>query len=472
MNKRALTVGYICCDSIAAILTWCLFFIYRKYHITPTLFSHFHELVLADPKFYIGLFAFPLYWLILHTFTGYYQKIYCKSRLKELSQTFLITLIGTLVFFFCFILDDVVNTPSDYIIYYCVLFILQFFLTYIPRLMITNNIVNKIHRGKIGFNTLIIGSDQIALNTYQSVIKQHAASGNFIIGYVMVDPNDENILAKELPCLGLFDNLPEIVKEHHIEELIIAIQNGKRKYIEKIIMMLNGSETILKIIPQTEDYLIRAVKASAVLYEPLISISPDYISPWQKYLKRLFDIVFSLIAIILLLPIYLFLTIGVKVSSKGPVFYRQERIGYRGVPFQIIKFRSMYVDSEKDGPKLSSKEDPRVTSFGRFMRRSRLDETPQFFNVLLGEMSLVGPRPERQYFIDQITERAPYYKLLQGVKPGITSWGQVKFGYAENVDEMIERLKWDLLYIENISLQMDIKIVIHTALIVLKRVGK
>ena len=472
MNKKALTAGYIFCDSVAAILTWCTFFIYRKYHVDASLFSHFHEIVLNDSKFYIGLFAFPLYWLTLHAFTGYYQKIYTKSRLKEISQTILITLIGTLLFFFCFILDDIVNTPSDYITYYSTLFSLQFFLTYIPRLIITTNIVNKIHNGKIGFNTLLIGSDQIALNTYKSVIKQHAASGNFIIGYVIVHPEDENVLANELPCLGMLDNLPEIVKEHRIEELIIAIQNGKRKYIEKIIMMLNGSETVLKIIPQTEDYLLRAVKASAVHYEPLISISPDYISPWQRYLKRLFDVVLSLIAIILLLPVYLFLVIGVKVSSKGSVFYRQERIGYKGIPFQIIKFRSMYVDSEKDGPRLSSAEDSRVTSFGRFMRRSRLDETPQFFNVLSGEMSLVGPRPERQYYIDKITKKVPYYKLLHGVKPGITSWGQVKFGYAENVDEMIERLKWDLLYIENVSLQMDIKILIYTALIILKRAGK
>ena len=472
MNKRALTILYLCCDSLAALFTWCIFFIYRKYHVDISLFSHFYETILQDSKFYIGLFSYPLYWFILHTFTGYYQKTYRKSRLKELSQTVLITLIGTLLFFFCFILDDIVNSPSDYISYYLALFSLQFFLTYIPRLMITSNIVNKIHSGKIGFNTLMIGSDQIAVDTYKSVIKQDVASGNFIIGYVMVNPEDENVLSDELPCLGLLDNLSEIVKEYAVEELIIAIQNGKRKYIEKIIVLLNGSETVLNIIPQKEDYLLRTVKASSVLYEPLISISPDYMTPWQRILKRFFDIVLSLIAMILLLPVYLFLSIGVKISSKGPVFYRQERIGYRGVPFQIIKFRSMYMDSEKDGPKLSSKEDRRVTPFGRFMRRSRLDETPQFFNVLLGEMSLVGPRPERQYYIDQITERAPYYKLLQGIKPGITSWGQVKFGYAENVDEMIERLKWDLLYIENVSLQMDIKILIHTALIIMKRAGK
>ncbi|HXK74687.1 MAG TPA: sugar transferase, partial [Bacteroidales bacterium] len=178
-----------------------------------------------------------------------------------------------------------------------------------------------------------------------------------------------------------------------------------------------------------------------------------------------------LLAIILLLPVYIFLAIGIKRSSPGPILYSQERIGYRGKPFKILKFRSMYVDAEQGVPQLSSKEDKRITPFGRFMRKVRLDETPQFFNVLLGDMSIVGPRPERQYYIDQIVKKAPYYKLLLNIKPGITSWGQVKFGYAENVDQMVERLKWDILYLENMSIQMDIKILIYTFLIVLKRKG-
>ena len=231
-------------------------------------------------------------------------------------------------------------------------------------------------------------------------------------------------------------------------------------------------EISLKIIPQMQDYLMGNVRVSSILNEPLISISPDALPDWQKHLKRFCDIFFSFIAIILLLPVYFFLAIGVKASSKGPVFYTQERIGYKGKPFQIIKFRSMVQDAENGCPQLSSADDPRITRFGKFLRKTRLDETPQFFNVLLGDMSLVGPRPERQYYIDQIVKKAPHYRLLFRIRPGITSWGQVKYGYAENVDQMVERLKWDILYIENMSIQMDIKILIYTVLIVLKRSGK
>ena len=159
------------------------------------------------------------------------------------------------------------------------------------------------------------------------------------------------------------------------------------------------------------------------------------------------------------------------MSSKGPVFYSHERIGKYGKPFTIFKFRSMYLESEKNGPALSSKYDTRITKFGRFMRKSRLDELPQFYNVLIGDMSLVGPRPERQFFIDQIVKQAPHFTHLHKVRPGITSWGQVKFGYAENVEEMIQRLKYDIIYIENMSLYVDIKILIYTIKIIFKGQG-
>jgi exopolysaccharide biosynthesis polyprenyl glycosylphosphotransferase len=429
--------------------------------------------MMADPTFFWGLLLAPTFWVFLHAFFGYYNKVYRKSRLNELKTTIGVTIFGVLVFFFLFILDDIVTSPRDYIKYMFCYFTLQFLLTYIPRVCITTRINRRIHRGLIGFNTIIVGSDAKALQVYNSLQQKLPAPGNFLIGYVKVEENSEDLLGEHLTYLGTIAQLPDIVSQNHIEELIVTLHNGQRKHIDSLIVLARDHGNIsLRIAPQQQDVLLGTVKTSSVMYEPLIDITPEYLPTWQRILKRGFDIVFSLIALILLLPLYIFLAIGVKKSSPGPIFYRQERIGYHGKPFHIIKFRSMKDNAETSGPMLSSKSDDRITPFGKFMRQYRLDETPQFYNVLIGDMSLVGPRPERQYYIDQITERVPYYPLLLGIKPGITSWGQVKFGYAENVDEMIERLRWDILYIENMSIEMDIKILIYTVMIVLKKEGK
>ena len=473
MNKTRKIFFYILYDIIAAILTWVVFFIYRKYNIDISLYEHFKITILQDAKLYYGLFAIPVYWVLLHTFIGAYTNPYRKSRLHELEITILTTFIGTLIFFFIFILDDIVNSPFDYIKYFFIFFLLQFTLTYIPRLLITTITINNINSGKIGYKTLIIGSDRVALTVYQNIIKQTPYVEKYFLGYVQVPDEQDESIATKLPCLGILENLTAIVKEYQVKELVIAVQNGKRKLIDNIITSIgDNKDLILKIIPQSQDYLIGNVRSSAILQEPLISVTTKYLPIWQHLIKRFMDIAFSVLAIILLIPLYIFCAIGVKFSSKGQIFYLQERVGLYGRPFQIIKFRSMVQNAETGTPQLSSKSDTRITKFGLFMRKTRLDEIPQFMNVLLGTMSLVGPRPERQYYIDQITKVAPHYKLLLTVKPGMTSWGQVKFGYAENIDEMVERLKWDILYLDNMSLQTDIRILIYTALIVLKGSGK
>lgn len=467
MNTSRQTLKYIITDYVAAASSWVILFGYRKKYFEGMMGTSES----FDDNFYLGLLLVPTFWVTMYFVSGQYYEIFRRYRVKELAEVSMTTIVGVLAIFFVLLLDDHV---IDYKSYYKSILVLtssHILLTLTGRLIHTTATVRKVHSGVLGFNTIMVGGNASALNLFEEIQQMKSSPGLRFIGFVRVNGND-NLLEKHIPFLGKYPALPEIIDANHIEEVIVAVESGDHKDLEQIISLLQDKNVRISIIPDMYDILSGSVKLNSVYGVPLIRINQGNMPLWQFALKRLIDMVCSIFALIVLSPLIVIIAIAIKYSSRGPVFFSQQRIGRYGQPFRIYKFRSMIVNAEAEGPKLSSENDTRVTGVGRILRKSRMDEIPQFFNVLMGEMSLVGPRPEREFFIQQIMEKAPHYRHLHRVRPGITSWGQVKFGYAENVDQMIQRLKYDILYIENMSLAMDIKILFYTILIVLKGTGK
>ena len=468
--QRRQTVKYILFDLLAALLSWTALFLFRKSSLEHVPLD---GNILAAPKLWLGLMAVPAGWIILYTLQGSYRNVLRKARVKELLDTMLATVIGVVAIFFLLLVDDHVTSYAGH--YRAFLFLLgtHFLLTYVPRMLITSQTAHMVHTRCLGFPSLMIGSKGKAFQTYLDLENQETYSGNLFVGFVTVNGSIEPQLQAVMPHLGSIEDLRQLIDRHGVEEVIIAVEDHEREKINEILRALNTcGDLIIKITPDARDLIIGSIRQESIFHSPFIVINNRLMAEWQYSVKRIADIVISLVAMLILSPVYLVTALVVKLSSPGPVFYAQERVGYHGRPFRMHKFRSMYIDAEQQGPALSKDNDPRITPFGRFMRKVRLDEIPQFWNVLRGTMSIVGPRPERQYYIDQIVKRAPEYLLLQRVKPGITSWGQVKYGYASNVDEMIERLRYDLLYLDNMSLTTDLKIMVYTVKIIVQGRGK
>ena len=416
-----------------------------------------------------------VFWVLFFLFFGLYRSWSAASRVEEALSVFKIVGLGVLVIFLItFELEQDFTGPIPMSRMLLVSYWLLMASTVTIGRMALRFTQRRLLRKGIGLQrSIIVGWGKKARNLYEEISK-YPALGYQVIGFVdFAEDSNGQHQYQGIPVLGSIDRLKEIIARHEVENVLIALQKKSQSALVKIIAQTDGLPISLKIVPDLYSIITGQARTSQLIGFPLVEILPQYMPTWEHAAKRLMDIMVSLVILIVGFPLWLLIGIIIRIDSPGPVFYRQVRVGKNGRHFTIYKFRSMVADAEKStGPKWADKQDPRITGIGRFIRKWRIDEVPQFINVLRGEMSVVGPRPERPFFVEKLNAEIPLYSRRLKVKPGITGWAQVKGAYDSSIDDVKQKLQYDLFYLENLSLKMDLKIFLHTVYVMIAGRGQ
>lgn len=465
-------ITYILTDWVTANVAFLCFNVVRYWLLAVMTSFETLYLFLDSTKLLVEQGIVPLVMLGVYWLSGYYNQPFGKSRLQELVTTLSSSAVNTALIYLALLTNDQIIQRSINWLLILLLFIILSGFTYVGRLTLTLRSRRRFIAHDWGIRTVIIGNSKGAQKVARRLAGSQSAFGYHVAAMVTLPDEQTGLQPIEgIPVLDYEDFLKR-VRDIAPDQIIIVPERRDDEGVLKLLYRLFPLDIPIRIAPDKLSFITQSIRLQDIYGEPFVDLSSPVITQSDKNIKRLSDIVVSALAMVALAPVYAALALWVKLDSRGPIFYRQERVGFHRKPFMIVKFRTMITDAEAGGPQLSSENDPRITRAGRIMRKYRLDELPQFWNVLRGDMSLVGPRPERAHFVRRIIERAPYYGLVHQVRPGITSWGMVKYGYASSVDEMIRRARFDLIYLSNMSVSVDLKILIHTVKTVLTGKGK
>jgi exopolysaccharide biosynthesis polyprenyl glycosylphosphotransferase len=460
MDKRTSKILILITDFLTINLSFIIYFNLR-------INSGWFQIIIL-PEFFVPMLALFVFWFVIFTFVGMYRTWFAASRLDEVTTLFKSTFVGIFILFFLIFLDDYihnVDSKSRILIFmYWALFLFfvgggRIFIRSFQRRLIIKGIGRK--------NVIIVGFNPKANEVHDQLL-EHRAIGFDVAAYAAAQPENLNKTYKGVEVAGTINDISGMIDKFNAKEIIIALDKENHDYLIDVISQCDSKNVGLKIVPDLYEILSGQARTAQIYGVPLMDIMPQLMPEWEKKLKRILDILVSFIILIVTSPALILTSIAIKLDSPGKVFFRQERCGIDGTLFKMIKFRSMRHDAEKNsGPVWSTKNDPRITRVGKFIRKVRIDEIPQMINVLKGEMSLVGPRPERPFFVEKLSKEIPYYKRRLKVRPGITGWAQVKHKYDETIEDVKIKLRYDLFYIENMSLRMDFKILFRTIFVVL-----